>query len=197
MVIHTMSLRLRVFKRLCDVGFILLMAMLFWLLALIWLTVRLTSPGPGLFWQDRVGRGGEVFRCVKFRTMATGTKSMGTHLVSPAVVTRVGRVLRATKLDELPQAWNILRGEMSLVGPRPCLPNQTELIAARQAVGALDVTPGITGWAQVHGVDMSDPDRLAEWDRAYIDNLSIARELRIMLMTAKGGGMGDKVAGPA
>lgn len=173
------------------------MAMLCWLLALTWLIVRLTSPGPGLFWQARVGRDGREFRCVKFRTMAAGTKSLGTHLVSPAVVTPVGRFLRTTKLDELPQAWNILRGEMTLVGPRPCLPNQTELIAARHAVGALDVTPGITGWAQVHGIDMSDPDRLADWDRAYIDNLSIRQELRIMLMTVKGGGMGDRVAGPA
>lgn len=192
-----MSFRLRLFKHLCDVSFVVLVIFLFWLLVLIWLTIRLTSPGPGLFWQARVGRGGRVFRCVKFRTMANGTESLGTHLVSHAVVTRVGRILRATKLDELPQAWNILRGEMTLVGPRPCLPNQAELIAARHAVSVLDFTPGITGWAQVHGVDMSDPDRLAKWDRAYIDNVSIGQELRIMLMTAKGGGMGDKVAGAA
>lgn len=197
MVVQTMNLRLRVFKRLCDVGFVLLMAVLLWLLALIWLSVRLTSPGPGLFWQPRVGRDGRIFHCVKFRTMATGTKSLGTHLVSSAAVTRVGRFLRVTKLDELPQAWNILRGEMTLIGPRPCLPNQTELVAARHAVGALDITPGITGWAQVHGIDMADPDRLAEWDRAYIDNLSIGQELRIMLMTVNGGGMGDRVAGSA
>lgn len=188
-----MTIGLRLFKRLCDFLFVLAVVSLFWLLIIIWIAVRLSSPGPGFLWQARVGRNEMIFHCLKFRTMKAGTASIGTHLMSPAAITPIGRFLRATKLDELPQAWNIVAGEMTLVGPRPCLPNQVELIAARRELGAFDAAPGITGWAQVHGIDMSDPNRLAMWDHSYLVGNSVGMECRIMFMTIFGSGARDKL----
>jgi len=157
------------------------------------IAIRLSSPGPAVFSQIRVGREGRHFTCYKLRTMALGTKHVGTHEVPAASITPVGKMLRATKLDELPQLWNVLRGEMSLVGPRPCLPVQEELIEERRERGVLTILPGITGLAQVEGIDMSEPRRLAERDADYLSRRSLAFDLKILVWTVLGKGQGDRV----
>jgi O-antigen biosynthesis protein WbqP len=166
-------------------------------LALLWpvimaavLVIRATSPGPGIFSQERVGRGGTPFLCRKLRTMFAGTLSAPTHEVPASRVTPVGRFLRRTKLDELPQLWNVLIGEMSLVGPRPCLPTQTALVEARRRRGVAGLRPGITGLAQVRGIDMADPEALAEIDAEYLAAASLALDLRILMRTIFGGSRG-------
>ena len=147
------------------------------------LVIRSTSPGPAIFSQVRVGRHGRLFSCHKLRTMRRGTPSLPTHEAPVGSVTVVGKVLRRTKIDELPQLWNVLRGEMSLVGPRPCLPTQTELVERRRSLGVLAALPGITGLSQVRGIDMSDPRRCAETDAAYVGAASIGLDFRILLGT--------------
>ncbi|KUM25866.1 lipid carrier--UDP-N-acetylgalactosaminyltransferase [Mesorhizobium loti] len=147
------------------------------------LAVRTTSPGPAIFSQPRVGRGGALFACHKLRTMHRDTPSLPTHEAPAGSVTVVGKVLRRTKIDELPQFWNVLKGEMSLVGPRPCLPTQTELIGLRQRLGVLAALPGITGLAQIKGIDMSDPSLCAETDAAYIKAASIGLDVKILIGT--------------
>ena len=122
--------------------------------------IGLFDTGSPVFKQERVGRNKKPFVLVKFRTMSVDTASVASHLASPTSITKMGGFLRKTKLDELPQLWNVLKGEMSLVGPRPNLFNQEELIAARDALGIYDVRPGITGQAQVNEVDMSTPELL-------------------------------------
>lgn len=187
----------KIAKRTIDLAFALAVTLFFWwLLALIWAAIRLTSPGPGLFTQERVGRNGRIFTCYKFRTMKVGTAQRGTHEISAAAVTPLGAFLRRTKLDELPQVWNILRNEISLIGPRPCLPVQTALVEARQRRGVLALTPGISGLAQINEIDMSDPELLAEWDAQYAALQSLVLDLRIILATAGGGGHGDRVNAP-
>lgn len=165
-----------------------------WIVLLLMAAVRLTSPGPGLFAQERVGRGKRPFVCYKLRTMHRETPSAATHHTTAASVTRLGRWLRRLKLDELPQLWNVMTGEMSLVGPRPCLPIQAELIAEREKRGVFRVRPGITGKAQVAGIDMSDPVRLAEIDAQYVTEASFAGDLKLILRTLVGGGQGDRVS---
>lgn len=155
--------------------------------------IRLSSPGPAIFRQDRVGKGQHVFTCYKLRTMAAGTQQLGTHEVSSASVTGVGKFLRKTKLDELPQLWNVLLGEMSLVGPRPCLPNQVELIEEREKRGVFGVSPGITGLGQVRGIDMSVPEILAKCDAEYVQNQSLGLDFRLLLQTVMGAGREDRV----
>jgi len=147
------------------------------------LAVRASSPGPAIFSQTRVGRDGALFRCHKLRTMYKGTPSLPSHEAPASAVTSVGRVLRKFKIDELPQFWNVLKGEMSLVGPRPCLPTQTELIECRGRLGVLEALPGITGLAQVRGIDMSNPKLLAETDAAYLKAASFWLDLRILFGT--------------
>ncbi len=147
------------------------------------LAVRGTSPGPAVLVQQRVGQHEMPFRCLKLRTMWKDTRAVPTHEAAVSAVTPVGRFLRRTKLDELPQLWNVLRGEMSFVGPRPCLPTQEALIAARRARGVYALRPGITGLAQVRGVDMSDPEALAVIDAEYLAKRSVALDLRILLAT--------------
>jgi O-antigen biosynthesis protein WbqP len=151
------------------------------LLAVI--AVRASSPGPAFFTQTRVGRHGALFRCHKLRTMHQGTPSLPTHEAPASAVTSAGKVLRKFKLDELPQFWNVLRGEMSLVGPRPCLPSQTELIECRRRLGVLEALPGITGLAQIRGIDMSNPRLLAETDATYLSTASLWLDLRILFGT--------------
>ncbi|WP_281036003.1 MULTISPECIES: sugar transferase [unclassified Mesorhizobium] len=147
------------------------------------LAIRLTSSGPAIFSQPRVGRGGVPFACHKLRTMYAGTPSLPTHEAPSSSVTAAGKFLRRTKIDELPQLWNVLRGEMSLVGPRPCLPAQTELIERRRQLGVLAALPGITGLAQIRGIDMSDPKLCAETDAAYLQAASIGLDVKILLGT--------------
>lgn len=146
-----------------------------------------------LFLQERVGRDRKPFTLVKFRTMRPDTASVATHLANASAITAFGRFLRQTKLDELPQLWNVLKGEMSLVGPRPCLPNQEELIGERERRGVFAVRPGITGLAQVNGIDMSDPERLAEVDEQMIRALSLTDYFRYLFLTVVGKGSGDRV----
>lgn len=181
-------------KRMIDLSFVLFVAIfLWWAFIAAWIAIKLSSPGPGIFAQDRVGKDGTLFTCYKFRTMAVGTKQAGTHEVASDSVTNVGNFLRKTKIDELPQIWNILKNEMSLVGPRPCLPVQKELISARKKRGVLAIKGGITGWAQIAGIDMSDPVRLARIDAEYLALRCIVLDIKIILATATGHGQGDKI----
>lgn len=182
-------------KRAIDLSFAFAVtALLGWVLVLIWAAIRLESPGPGIFAQARVGKGGRIFTCYKFRTMKEGTKQAGTHEVSVAAVTRLGAFLRKTKIDELPQVWNIFRNDISLIGPRPCLPVQEELFEARKSRGVLAVKPGISGLAQVNGIDMSDPAELVRWDARYIAIRSFLLDQKIAVATATGGGQGDRTS---
>jgi O-antigen biosynthesis protein WbqP len=156
------------------------------LLLICLLAVRSTSPGPALFKQMRIGKGQKPFAIYKIRTMQLGTKEAGTHLVAAQSVTNVGKVLRKLRLDEIPQLYNVLMGDMSLVGPRPCLPTQTELIAARAVENVYAVRPGITGLAQIQGLDMSNPVELAKVDGTYVCTRSLGLDLRIILQTILG-----------
>jgi len=151
------------------------------------------DTGSPVFRQERVGRHKKPFILVKFRTMKLDTKSVASHLASTTSITKLGGFLRKTKLDELPQLWNVLKGEMSLVGPRPGLFNQEELTAERDKRGVFSVRPGITGLAQVNGIDMSTPKKLAETDANMIANLSVADYFRYIIMTVTGKGSGDRV----
>lgn len=181
-------------KRLIDVVLALgagIVALPFVLVAMA--AIRLSSPGPALFRQVRVGRHEKPFVCLKLRTMRQETENAPSHEVSAASITPVGGFLRRTKLDELPQLWNILAGEMSFVGPRPCLPSQTALIEARRAYGLYALRPGITGVAQVAGVDMSDPARLAALDATYLADRSLVLDLKLIAATFLGAGRGDRV----
>jgi lipopolysaccharide/colanic/teichoic acid biosynthesis glycosyltransferase len=185
----------RIGQRIMDIGFaVSIIVILWWALILVWIAVKLTSPGPGIFAQPRVGKAKKTFTCLKFRTMNQGTRQAGTHEMSTAEVTNVGKFLRASKLDELPQIVNLLRGDMSLVGPRPGLPIQTELSQARDARGIFKVRPGITGLAQVQGVDMSEPETLARLDAEYVARRSLLLDLRLLLATVSRRAFGDKIA---
>jgi lipopolysaccharide/colanic/teichoic acid biosynthesis glycosyltransferase len=148
--------------------------------------IRLDSPGPVLFRQRRIGRGSSEFVLLKFRSMAAGTPDLATHLVQPGMVrvTRVGAFLRRTSLDELPQLWNILRGEMTLVGPRPALYNQHDLIELRRKSGVDALKPGLTGWAQINGRDEIPMEQKVALDRHYLDRVSAGFDLQILLRTA-------------
>lgn len=155
----------RLLKRSMDLGVSVCgLALIGWLMMMIWCAVKLDSKGPGLFRQQRVGQFGRMFTCYKFRTMAIGTPEIGTHEVATTSITRLGHFLRRTKLDELPQLYNIVRNDMSLIGPRPSLNSQEELITARVSKNVLRAKPGLSGLSQINGIDMSDPVRLAEWD---------------------------------
>ncbi|OYV93447.1 MAG: lipid carrier--UDP-N-acetylgalactosaminyltransferase [Ferrovum sp. 37-45-19] len=153
----------------------------------------LFDTGAPLFCQTRVGRFQQPFTLVKFRTMRPDTQSIATHMVNPEAITRFGSLMRRIKLDELPQLWNVLKGEMSLVGPRPCLFNQTELIAERHSRGVFEVRPGITGLAQVNNIDMSTPKLLAETDAHMLQGLTLALYFKYIFMTVGGKGAGDRV----
>jgi O-antigen biosynthesis protein WbqP len=163
-------------------------------LLLVLLLVSSLDRGTPLFFQVRVGQNGHHFSLVKFRTMRVGTASLPTHLIDPTRFTWLGGFLRRWKLDELPQLWNVLKGEMSLVGPRPCLPQQAEVIAARELCGVSGFRPGVTGLAQLEGVDMSDPVSLARLDAKMMRELTVGRYLIYLLKTAAGRGAGDRVA---
>jgi len=153
------------------------------------IVIRSTSPGPSLFAQTRLGRSRREFTLYKLRTMQQGTTALPTHLADPSTITTFGRTLRRWKIDELPQLWNVIRGDMSLVGPRPCLPTQIALIDARQKSGAFNVRPGITGLAQVLGIDMSRPDVLAEIDGHYAHTRTLRRDMIILFQTLSGRGL--------
>jgi O-antigen biosynthesis protein WbqP len=160
------------------------------ILLLIIIAIRLQSPGSAIFAQARVGRHGRSFTCYKLRTMYSGTANLPTHQVEASSVTALGEYLRRFKIDELPQLCNVLIGDMSLVGPRPCLPSQIDLVEARRQLGVLAVRPGITGLAQVNGVDMSDANRLAEIDAQYVRTQSFLGDFKLIWATLRGHGVG-------
>ena len=157
--------------------------------------VGLFDTGVPLFRQERVGRNQKPFTLVKFRTMRVGTASVASHLADVQAITPMGQFLRRTKLDELPQLWNVLKGEMSLVGPRPGLFNQQDVLAARQKHGVFAARPGITGLAQVSGIDMSTPELLAQTDARMLADLTLAAYFRYIVHTVLGGGQGDAAKG--
>ncbi|MFM2621536.1 sugar transferase [Vibrio owensii] len=164
-----------------------------WPILLVVIIIGLFDTGSPIFVQERVGRNKRPFKLIKFRTMSVETKSVASHLANTASITKLGAFLRKTKIDELPQLINVLRGQMSLVGPRPNLFNQEELIAERDAVGVYNVLPGITGLAQVQNIDMSTPALLAKTDREMIDSLTLKSYFKYIIMTVTGSGSGDAV----
>ena len=151
------------------------------------------DTGSPIFRQERVGRNKQPFNLVKFRTMSKDTASVASHLASSASITPFGGFLRKTKLDELPQLWNVFMGDMSLVGPRPNLFNQAELINARRSFDVYGVRPGITGLAQIKGIDMSTPELLAKTDAEMISTMSVANYFKYIFLTFAGKGQGDRV----
>ncbi|MDF2155703.1 sugar transferase [Vibrio sp. CAU 1672] len=176
--------------------FVALFGLLFlWPVLLIVSVIGLFDTGSPIFVQERVGRNKKPFKLIKFRTMSVETKSVASHLANNASITKLGGFLRKTKIDELPQLINVLKGEMSLVGPRPNLFNQEELIKERDAQGVYDVLPGITGLAQVQNIDMSTPELLAKTDKQMIDTLTVKDYFKYIIMTATGSGSGDAVKG--
>lgn len=179
--------------RLLDVVFALFGLVIGFPILLILYLMGLLDTGSPLFKQERVGRHQKPFILVKFRTMKLDTASVASHLASTASITKLGAFLRKTKLDELPQLWNVLKGEMSLVGPRPGLFNQHELTAAREKLNVFDVRPGITGLAQVNDIDMSTPELLAETDAKMIASLTINNYFKYIIQTVSGKGAGDRV----
>jgi len=161
-------------------------------LLIIALLIRIESAGPAIFCQVRVGRNAQPFVCYKLRTMVVGAKQVPTHEALPAHITNLGRFLRRSKIDEVPQLWNVIKGDMSIVGPRPCLPTQTILIEERRMRGVLALQPGITGLAQIAGKDMSDPKGLAELDAAYIGRAGLRSDLAIIFSTFSDRSMQDR-----
>lgn len=154
-------------------------------MAIIAVCVISTSSGPALYWSDRVGAGNRLFRMPKFRTMRTDAPALATHLMTDpdAYVTEVGKFLRKTSLDELPQLWSILQGDMSVVGPRPALFNQDDLIECRSMSGAHNVKPGLTGWAQVNGRDELSIAEKVKFDVEYVQRKSLVFDLKIIFLT--------------
>ncbi|ELA8076915.1 sugar transferase [Vibrio alginolyticus] len=166
---------------------------LLWPVLFIVTIIGLFDTGSPIFIQTRVGRNKKPFNLIKFRTMSVDTQSVASHLASNTSITKLGVFLRKTKIDELPQLINVLKGEMSLVGPRPNLFNQRELIIERDKLGVYDVLPGITGLAQVQNIDMSTPSLLAKTDKKMIDTLTLEDYFKYIMMTATGSGSGDAV----
>lgn len=156
-------------------------------LVLLAILIPLDSPGPIIFRQKRVGKNGNFFEIYKFRTMQVGTPDISTSQMQqrPSTVTKLGKVLRRTSLDELPQLVNVIKGDMSLVGPRPALYNQTELTAKRQSDGVLDFLPGITGWAQINGRDDLPDNVKVEFDKWYVDHWHYFLDWQIVFATFK------------
>jgi O-antigen biosynthesis protein WbqP len=181
--------------RLLDLCFALFgLVLLSPVLLVIWAIAWFDNRSP-LFTQERVGRHQALFVLVKFRTMRPDTASVATHLADVSAITPFGGFLRRTKLDELPQLWNVLLGDMSLVGPRPCLFNQQELIAQRAALGVFNARPGITGLAQIQGIDMATPELLAKTDAEMLASLTLRDYFRYIFLTLLGKGSGDRVRG--
>jgi len=154
-------------------------------LLFIALVVKLTSPGPILYWSDRIGKNNVLFKMPKFRTMRTDTPAVATHLLGDPDrwLTPIGKFLRKSSLDELPQLFSILKGNMSIVGPRPALYNQDDLVALRTAKGVHLLTPGLTGWAQINGRDELPIPVKVEFDEYYLHNHSFLLDMRIIFLT--------------
>ncbi|MGI2168922.1 sugar transferase [Shewanella sp. MF05960] len=179
--------------RLIDFLAALFGLLLLWPVLVIVTIIGMFDTGSPIFVQTRVGKNKKAFKLIKFRTMSVETKSVASHLANNASITKLGNFLRKTKIDELPQLINVIKGEMSLVGPRPNLFNQEDLIKERDALGVYDVLPGVTGLAQVQNIDMSTPALLAKTDKQLIDTLNIKNYFKYILMTVTGNGSGDAV----
>lgn len=179
--------------RIVDFFLSLLGLIVLWPVLIIVTIIGLFDTGSPVFIQKRVGRNKKPFNLIKFRTMSLETQSVASHLASNADITRFGAFLRKTKIDELPQLINVLKGEMSLVGPRPNLFNQVELIKERECLGVYKVLPGVTGLAQIQNIDMSTPELLAKTDRVMIDTMTVKDYFKYIILTATGSGSGDAV----
>lgn len=176
-----------VLKRLFDLALgVLATVILLWPIVIVALLVRLTSPGPAFYWSDRVGRHNKIFRMPKFRSMRIETPAVATHLLQnpDQWLTPIGSFLRKSSLDELPQLWSILKGDMSFVGPRPSLFNQDDLIALRTEKGIDELVPGLTGWAQVNGRDDLPIPQKVQLDAEYLQQQNFLFDLKILWMTA-------------
>lgn len=174
-------------KRFFDIAFsVLLLCVLSPIALMLWLAISLTSPGPILYWSNRVGRYNHIFRMPKFRSMRIDTPAVATHLLeNPSQwLTPIGAFLRKSSLDELPQLWSILKGDMSFVGPRPALFNQDDLIALRTARGVDQLVPGLTGWAQINGRDELPIPQKVALDEEYLHKQSLLFDLKILWLTA-------------
>lgn len=179
--------------RILDLLISIFSIILLWPLLLFIIVLGLFDTGQPIFIQQRLGRNHEVFKLIKFRTMSLNTASVGTHEVNPSSITRLGKFLRKSKIDELPQLINVIIGDMSLVGPRPCLPNQDKVIKARDTKNVFSVRPGVTGLAQINKIDMSSPILLASTDQDMIANYSIKNYFYYIFLTLMGRGSGDRV----
>lgn len=179
--------------RLFDLLFSLFGVLFLWPFGLIVYILGLFDTGSPVFKQQRVGKNKKPFTLLKFRTMSVNTKSVATHLANSSSVTKLGSFLRKSKLDELPQLINVLKGDMSLVGPRPNLFNQEKLIEERDKRGVYDSLPGITGLAQINEIDMSTPKKLAEVDAEMLNNLNTKKYFQYILATVGGKGSGDRI----
>ena len=174
-------------KRIIDVALALCALAVLWLpIVVVALAVRVTSRGPALYWSDRVGRHNRIFKMPKFRTMRMDTPAVATHLLDnpQAWLTPIGSFLRKTSLDELPQLWSILKGDMSFVGPRPALFNQDDLISLRTQHGVHELVPGLTGWAQINGRDELPIPQKVALDVEYLQRRSFMFDSQIIVMTA-------------
>ena len=174
-------------KRLFDLAVALIVALFLAMpIVLVALAVKLTSPGPALYWSDRVGRHNRIFKMPKFRSMRIDTPAVATHLLQNPEqwLTPIGSFLRKSSLDELPQLWSILKGDMSFVGPRPALFNQDDLIALRTEKGVHELVPGLTGWAQVNGRDELPIPQKVQLDVEYLERQSLFFDIKILWMTA-------------
>jgi len=183
---HVSSVSGNFMNRLADLILALLFGLFFAPIALgIFICVRATSPGPAIYWSDRIGQRNRIFKMPKFRTMRIDTPAVATHLLADPekALTPIGSFLRKSSLDELPQIWSILKGDMGFVGPRPALFNQYDLIALRTQCGVDALVPGLTGWAQVNGRDaLSIPDKV-QFDLQYLQKRSFNMDMKILYMT--------------
>ncbi len=172
----------RILDLLCSLLALIVLALP---ILLISIAVKLSSKGPVLYWSDRVGRHNKIFRMPKFRSMLVGTPAVATHLLTnpSAFLTPIGSFLRKTSLDELPQLWSILKGDMSLVGPRPALFNQYDLISLRTEKGIHVLAPGLTGWAQINGRDEIPIEQKVAFDAQYLAKQSFFFDIRILWLT--------------
>ena len=180
---------LRIYDLIISIALIFLLSPLF----LIVFIFCFFESGKPIFIQQRVGKNKKYFNLIKFRTMRTNTPTMASHMISKKSITRFGRILRQLKFDELPQLINVLKGEMSLVGPRPCLTTQKELIIEREKYNVFSVAPGITGLSQINGIDMSNPKKLSKTDSLMILKMTQIKYFKYLFLTFFGKGFGDKV----